>query len=119
MKTAPEQMGLFASDPSAVRSPLLPRSLAISDTPGTRPQLMRVDWFRVITDLSRAGHSPNAVSDSIGVARTTLIGWKQGAEPRYTEGERLVAYWCKALGKDRSELHMTPAGAWWTYHGKA
>ncbi|XMB47414.1 hypothetical protein QQ999_16005 [Pseudomonas fluorescens] len=79
----------------------------------------RVDWFTVITGLSRAGYSPQSIADAIGVARTTLLGWKQGAEPRYTEGERLVSLWCRAMRRDRSKLPMVAVGDWWAYHSKA
>lgn len=79
----------------------------------------RVDWFRVITDMSRAGYSAHVVANVIGVARTTLIGWKQGAEPRYTEGERLVDLWCRTLRKDRSKLPMVTIADYWAYHSKA
>jgi len=79
---------------------------------------LRVDWFKVITQLSRAGYSPHVVSDAIGVPRSTLIGWKQGAEPRYTEGERLVSLWCLSMDRDRSKLPMVAVGDWWAYHSK-
>ncbi|MCB2251806.1 hypothetical protein KTQ74_07870 [Pseudomonas chlororaphis] len=79
----------------------------------------RVDWFSVITGLSRAGYSPQSVADAIGVARTTLLGWKQGAEPRYTEGERLVLFWVQATGQARTTLPMVAVGDWWAYHSKA
>lgn len=79
----------------------------------------RVDWFKVITDLSKTGHTPHIVSVAIGVARTTLIGWKQGAEPRYTEGERLVSLWCRVLRKDRSKLPTVAISDFWSYHSKA
>lgn len=79
----------------------------------------RVDWFRVITGLSKAGYTPHIVSDAIGIARTTLIGWKQGAEPRYTEGERLVSLWCRVMRRDRSKLPMVAASDWWACHSKA
>lgn len=79
----------------------------------------RVDWFQVITALSRTGYSPQSVADAIGVARTTLLGWKQGAEPRYTEGERLVSFWCQITGNDRTRLPMVAIGDWWAYHSKA
>lgn len=69
--------------------------------------------------MSRAGYSAHIVAGAIGVARTTLIGWKQGAEPRYTEGERLVALWCRALQKDRSKLPMVTISDCWAYHSKA
>ncbi|QGW75980.1 hypothetical protein GPJ81_04605 [Pseudomonas alkylphenolica] len=44
---------------------------------------------------------PPGAADEIGIARTTLIGWRQGAEPRYSEGERLVLLWCKITGESR------------------
>ena len=77
-----------------------------------------VDWFQVITRLSRAGYSPQSIADAIHVARTTLLGWKQGAEPRYTEGERLVAFWCQVTGLSREELPTCAAGDWRAYHSK-
>lgn len=81
-------------------------------------QAVYVDWFTVITTLLRSGYSLASVSDAVGVARTTLIGWKQGAEPRYTEGERLVRFWCEITGKDRTQLPMVTPGDWWAYHSK-
>ena len=95
-------------------------SIPQREKPRAVPQAdRRVDWFKVITQLSRAGLSPHMVSDSIGVPRSTLIGWKQGAEPRYTEGERLVSLWCQAMRRDRSKLPMVAVGDWWAYHSKA
>ena len=82
-------------------------------------QEKRVDWFKVITGLTKAGYSLNTVSAAVGVARTTLIGWKQGAEPRYTEGERLVSFWSQVTGRDRNSLPMVAVGDWWAYHSKA
>jgi len=81
-------------------------------------QPLYVDWFQVITGLSRAGYSSQSVADAVGVARTTLIGWKQGAEPRYTEGDRLVLLWCEITGKDRTQLPMVTPSDWWAYHSK-
>lgn len=82
-------------------------------------QPLKVDWFTVITDLSKAGYSPQSVADAVGVARTTLLGWKQGAEPRYSEGERLVAFWCQQMGRERGRVPMVGPDDWWAYHSKA
>lgn len=79
---------------------------------------LRVDWFQVITGLSRAGYSPQSVADAIHVARSTLLGWKQGAEPRFSEGERLLAFWAQATGGDRAKIPMCAPGDWWAYHSK-
>lgn len=53
----------------------------------------RVDWFQVLTDLSRKGVPVLAISSAIGVPQSTILGWKQGAEPKFADGERLVALW--------------------------
>lgn len=100
---------------------VLARPIAV---PAPRPSKHRhepervIDWFQVITGLSRAGYSPQSVADAIGVARTTLLGWKQGAEPRYTEGERLLAFWCQITGNKRDKLPTCAIGDWWAYHSK-
>lgn len=78
----------------------------------------RLDWFRLIVDLERLGYTPQALANHVGVARSTLLGWKQGAEPRYTEGEALVAFWCSATGRARSELPAVDLGDWRAYHSK-
>jgi hypothetical protein len=65
---------------------------------------LRVDWFRLITDLNRAGHSTRRFADNLGIPRTTIEGWKAGAEPKHADGERLIALWCERMGKGREHL---------------
>lgn len=83
------------------------------------PVEVRVDWFQVINGILRAGYSIQSAAEVIKVPRSTLIGWKQGAEPRYTEGERLVLFWVQATGRDRNSLPMVDIRDWWAYHSKA
>lgn len=78
----------------------------------------RIDWFQVISMLSRAGYSLGSIAAAVGVARTTLIGWKQGAEPRYSEGDRLVSFWCQITNGERHALPTCTASDWWAYHSK-
>ena len=59
----------------------------------------RVDWFAVLCDLKRCGFAAQGVAEEIGVAKSTLFGWKQGAEPKHGDGERLIAFWCRASGR--------------------
>lgn len=66
----------------------------------------RVDWFRLITDLNRAGNSTRRFADNLGIARTTIEGWKAGSEPKHADGERLIALWCEQLGRSRDQLPM-------------
>ena len=90
-----------------------------------RPQMTRrtaptptIDWFQVIMEISRYGFSMQVIAQSIGVARTTLLGWKQGAEPRHSEGDRLLTFWTNVTGHDRSEAPMVSISDWWAYHAK-
>lgn len=79
---------------------------------------LRIDWFQVITSLGRAGYSLSAVASAIRVPKGTLTGWKQGAEPRYSDGERLVQLWCQITGRDRTDLPTCRTADWWAYHSK-
>ncbi len=57
-------------------------------------EVKRVDWFRIIADLNGRGLSTHDISSRIGVAQSTLIGWKNdGAEPRYSDGNKLIILW--------------------------
>ncbi len=82
-------------------------------------QPMRVDWFQVIADISRHGYSTQSLADAVAVPKSTLLGWKQGAEPRYSEGERLVAFWCQQTCRERALLPMVGPDDWWAYHARA
>lgn len=59
----------------------------------------RVDWFQVLTDLGRKGVPTRSVATSIRVPHGTILGWKQGAEPKFADGERLVALWLGLTGQ--------------------
>jgi len=84
-----------------------------------RPEQEKViDWFQVIVALSRNGYSLSSIAAHIKVPKATLSGWKHGAEPRYTEGERLVAFWCQVTGSPRDKLPTCTTGDWWAYHSK-
>lgn len=72
----------------------------------------RIDWFQVIIDLGRRGYTPQSVADAIHVPRTTLLGWKQGAEPKHADGEKLVAMWSSCCGLSRDQVPMTPLHPW-------
>lgn len=77
---------------------------------------IRIDWFQVINDLGRRGFPSQLSADSIGVAKSTLLGWKHGAEPKHGDGERLIAFWCRVTERQREALPMVSSGDWWAYH---
>lgn len=72
----------------------------------------RIDWFRVLADLSRNGLGERGVARRIRVSKTTINGWKQGAEPRHSDGERLIALWCERLAQVRGEVPMHSPYDW-------
>jgi hypothetical protein len=74
------------------------------------------DWFQVITDLGRRGIPVQVVSLEINIPRTTILGWKQGSEPKHHDGERLILFWCQVTGKERESLPVVVAGDWRAYH---
>ncbi|WP_158785130.1 hypothetical protein [Pantoea sp. BAV 3049] len=68
---------------------------------------MQVDWFRVITDLERAGMTQQAIARHLVAAKSSVIYWKQGSEPRYCDGERLIRLWELVTKKNQDELPFT------------
>lgn len=67
---------------------------------------MRVNWFRIIVNLNRKKLSTRAFAAMLKIPRSTIDGWKQGAEPKHSDGERLISLWCKTLGRVRAEVPM-------------
>ncbi len=74
------------------------------------------DWFAVIAEINRHGVSVYAISAEIQVPRTTILGWKQGTEPKHTDGEALVILWQRITNKTRDQLPKVGVNDWWAYH---
>lgn len=66
----------------------------------------RTDWFRVLSDLARHGVDVRAIRRRLNIPKSTLAYWKQGNEPRHSDGERLLALWCEATGRPREDAPM-------------
>lgn len=62
-----------------------------------------IDWFRLLVQLKEQGHSLGAVSQITNIPKSTLNDYKQGAEPRHSHGERLLAFWARATGQGRDQ----------------
>lgn len=58
----------------------------------------RVDWFRVLVQLDRAGLNVPTVARALGVSRKTLYSIRSFAEPRHDTGQALIRLWCATLG---------------------
>lgn len=65
---------------------------------------VRVDWFRLITNLQRHGYTLSDIAAALGMARTTVHGWKSGAFPRYDDGDRLISLWSQVSGECRETV---------------
>jgi hypothetical protein len=72
--------------------------------------LPAVSWWHVIVEIERKGFFHSQIASAIGSKRTTLLGWKnREAEPRYEDGERLIALWRVATGLPIERLPRKPA----------
>ncbi len=66
-----------------------------------------VDWFRVIVDLTTVGGlSIRQISHTLKLPRSSIFNWKSGQEPNHSDGERLIAFWCGHLARERIEIPM-------------
>lgn len=77
---------------------------------------INIDWFRVICDLKKFNLSHNDIKNITDIPVGTLSGYKQGAEPRHSDGEKLVKLWCVATGGSRGDLPKISKDKWWSYH---
>jgi hypothetical protein len=71
---------------------------------GQRSSDIRVDWFRLLCQLKDEGYSFHGISHLTQIPKSTLIGYKQGAQPSYHQGVVLVQCWAQALGKDPADV---------------
>jgi hypothetical protein len=67
-----------------------------------------VDWFRVVTDLQRAGVPMKEVARrmDIKLSEAMLRAYRAGSEPLYVRGEALIMFWVQHTGKSREQLPM-------------
>ncbi len=68
-----------------------------------------IDWYRLISDITRTGISGYDLADQTGIARSTIMGWRDGiANPKWDDGEVIIALWCRVKDLDRSLLPRMP-----------
>lgn len=73
---------------------------------GNRSTDLRVDWFRVLVQIKDQGYSLYSVSHFTGISKSSLINYKQGAQPSYHQGVRLVSCWAEVTGKPVEAVPM-------------
>jgi hypothetical protein len=67
-----------------------------------KPEHLKLDCFRLLAELHRAGVNNTEAARRLGKPRATVQHWKEGAEPCYTDGKRLIdlhAYVTAALSE--------------------
>lgn len=79
---------------------------------GIRPPRPRIDWFGVLVEFRRRGITDTALSAQTNIPRTTIVGYRAGAEPKHADGERLVQLWMAETQRPREQLPMTYVPAW-------
>jgi len=65
-----------------------------------------VAWFRVIADLEQRGITLRSQADAVGVSIGAIYYWKQGGEPKYRSGERLLGLYVETLGIEPPRLTL-------------
>lgn len=66
-----------------------------------------VDWETLLDTLRRHGFSLYAIEHQIGISREQLRHYRNGATPRHTDGERVIAFWMQITSCTRDQLPMT------------
>lgn len=64
----------------------------------------RINWFRVFSDLKVGGWSLYRIEDELDIPKSTMLGWKDGAEPKHYDGETIISLWIVVTGRARGEL---------------
>lgn len=75
----------------------------------------KINWFQIIVDLERMGYRHNTIAACIGVGKSTVSGWKQGASPRFEDGEVLIGLWEGVTKNGRESVHKVKRHSYRAY----
>ena len=65
------------------------------------PDGYRVDWWKVVMRLNRAGFGLHAISRKTTVPVSTLAGYKNlNVEPKHRDGKSLLEMWDQEIGEE-------------------
>ncbi|VVE10351.1 hypothetical protein [Pandoraea commovens] len=74
--------------------------------PNAIPLDVRVDWFRVLTDLCRDGGSLYQLARDTSIPRSSLQSYKAGSEPTHAVGMCLLAHWSAKVGRPGADAPL-------------
>lgn len=58
-----------------------------------------IDWLRVMCDLKYRGYTMERIAQWTQIPVGTLKGYRQGAEPLHSRGQRILAMWAHVTGR--------------------
>ena len=58
-----------------------------------RNDFSKVDWFKLLCDLKRSHIALCQIEKDTHIPKSTLLGFKEGRQPRHDDGEILITYW--------------------------
>lgn len=64
----------------------------------------KISWFHLFALLKRKGWSLYRIETHTGIPKSTMLGWSNGAEPKHSDGETLIALWLEVTGESRDDL---------------
>lgn len=67
---------------------------------------VRVDWFRVLTDLCAPDGSLYQLAKETNIPRTSLQAYKNGREPAHSVGNQLLGYWALKKGATSADAPL-------------
>lgn len=83
------------------------------------PWSARIDFTKVLDDIAyllgdarqdnpqlRDPAGIREVARQLDVPYGTLRNWQDGSEPRHSDGEKIIAHWCRLTGKARTFIHV-------------
>ena len=62
--------------------------------------VVKVDWFRVISDLERLGITIQSQAVESEVSPGTIYYWRNGGSPKHYNGELLLQLYMRVVGEE-------------------
>lgn len=71
----------------------------------------KVDWNKVILDLTDLGMSAKSIARSLGIPVNTIYNWKNwDVEPSFSSGYLLISLWFKKTAKTEKDIPWLGGG---------
>jgi len=72
------------------------------------PHVPDLDCFALLCDMASRGVNNREVARRLGLAASTVERWKAGAQPRWADGQRLVALHTYIVENVRQSVSTNP-----------